>query len=93
MKYLNGWSYNRQGENSDTYAADKSTILEALQNKLGKENVFYTPGSDFGDFDDAEIEKAVEMAKKCFENNLCLEKRTIPKHLETSVIYSSMTHK
>jgi beta-glucosidase len=36
MKYLNGWSYNRQGENSDTYAADKSTILEALQNKLEK---------------------------------------------------------
>jgi beta-glucosidase len=48
MKYLNGgWSYNRQGENSDTYAADKSTIPEALQNKLKKENVFYTPGSDF----------------------------------------------
>jgi beta-glucosidase len=45
---------------------------EALQKKLGKENVFYTPGSDFANFDDAEIEKAVEMAKKCFENNLCL---------------------
>jgi beta-glucosidase len=34
MKYLNGgWSYNWQGENSDTYAEDKFTILEAFQNK------------------------------------------------------------
>lgn len=73
MKYLNGgWSYNWQGENSDTYAADKSTILEALQNKLGKENVFYSPGSDFANFDDAEIEKAVEMAKNASKIILCL---------------------
>lgn len=73
MKYLNGgWSYNWQGENSDTYAADKSTILEALQNKLGKENVFYTPGSDFANFDDTEIEKAVEMAKNASKIILCL---------------------
>lgn len=37
MKYLNGgWSYTWQGENSDVYAADKFTILEAFQNKLGK---------------------------------------------------------
>jgi beta-glucosidase len=31
MKYLNGWSYNWQGENSDTYAEDKFTILEAFK--------------------------------------------------------------
>jgi beta-glucosidase len=43
MKYLNGgWSYNWQGENSDTYAEDKFTILEAFQNKVG-ENILYTP--------------------------------------------------
>jgi beta-glucosidase len=47
MKYLNGgWSYNWQGENSDTYAEDKFTILEAFQNKVGKENILYTPGAD-----------------------------------------------
>jgi beta-glucosidase len=39
MKYLNGGSYNWQGENSDTYAEDKFTILEAFQNKVGKENI------------------------------------------------------
>jgi beta-glucosidase len=73
MKYLNGgWSYNWQGENSDTYAADKMTILEALQNKIGKENVLYTPGADLASFDDAEIAKAVEIAKGVSKIILCL---------------------
>lgn len=73
MKYLNGgWSYNWQGENSDTYAADKSTILEALQNKLGNGNVLYTPGADFANLDEAEIEKAVELAKSASKIILCL---------------------
>jgi beta-glucosidase len=73
MKYLNGgWSYTWQGENSDTYAADKSTILEAFQNKLGKENVLYTPGADLEKEDDAEIQKAVELAKTATKIVLCL---------------------
>jgi len=73
MKYLNGgWSYNWQGENSDKYAADKMTILEALQNKIGKENVLYTAGADLANFDDAEIAKAVEMAKGVSKIILCL---------------------
>ncbi|MFZ0596563.1 MAG: glycoside hydrolase family 3 C-terminal domain-containing protein, partial [Flavobacterium sp.] len=73
MKYLNGgWSYNWQGENSDTYAADKSTILEAFQNKLGKENVLYTAGADLEKEDDAEIQKAVDLAKDASKIVLCL---------------------
>lgn len=73
MKYLNGgWSYNWQGENSDTYAADKMTILEALQSKIGKENVLYTPGADLANLDDTEIAKAVEMAKGVSKIILCL---------------------
>lgn len=73
MKYLNGgWSYNWQGENSDTYAADKFTILEAFQNKLGKENVLYTKGADFEVDDDAEIQKAVDLAKNVSKIVLCL---------------------
>jgi beta-glucosidase len=73
MKYLNGgWSYNWQGENSDTYAADKMTILEAVQNKIGKENVLYTSGADLANFDDAEIAKTVEMAKGVSKIILCL---------------------
>jgi beta-glucosidase len=73
MKTLNGgWSYNWQGENSDTYAADKMTILEALQNKIGTENVLYTPGADLANFDDTAIDKAVELAKKASKIILCL---------------------
>lgn len=73
MKYLNGgWSYTWQGENSDTYAADKFTILEAFQNKLGKENVLYTKGADLETEDDAEIQKAVDLAKNVSKIVLCL---------------------
>jgi beta-glucosidase len=73
MKYLNGgWSYNWQGENSDTYAAEKMTILEAIQNKMGKENVLYTEGASLSSFDDAEIEKAVALAKNATKIVLCL---------------------
>lgn len=73
MKYLNGgWSYNWQGENSDTYAADKFTILEALENKIGKENVLYSEGAFFDKEDDSAIEKAIEVAKGASKIILCL---------------------
>ena len=73
MKYLNGgWSYNWQGENSDVYAKDKFTILEALQNKIGKENVSYSEGAFFDKEDDAEIEKTVQLAKTASKIILCL---------------------
>ncbi|MEO8237479.1 MAG: glycoside hydrolase family 3 N-terminal domain-containing protein [Flavobacterium sp.] len=91
MKYLNGgWSYTWQGENSDTYAADKLTILEAFQNKLGKENVFYTPGADLEKEDDAAIEKAVELAKNASKIVLCLgEKNYTETPGDISNIYMS----
>ena len=73
MKYLNGgWTYNWQGENSDTYANDKFTILEALQNKVGVENVTYSEGAFFDKEDDAAIEKSVQLAKNSNKIILCL---------------------
>lgn len=73
MKNLDGgWSYNWQGENSDTYAADKFTILEALQNKVGKENILYTKGADLAIENDEELQKAVDMAKEASKIVLCL---------------------
>ena len=73
MKYLNGgWSYTWQGENSDTYATDKFTILEAFQNKIGKENVLYTPGADLENENEAEIQKAVDLARNASKIILCL---------------------
>lgn len=73
MKYLNGgWTYNWQGENADTIAADKLTILEAFQQKLGNQNVLYAPGCTFDAIDEAEITKAVEMAQNATTIVLCL---------------------
>ena len=73
MKYLNGgWTYNWQGENADTIAADKLTILEAFQQKLGDQNVLYAPGCTFDAIDEAEITKAVDMAQNATTIVLCL---------------------
>lgn len=73
MKYLNGgWTYTWQGENADNYAADKWTILEAFQNKLGKEKVLFTPGADLEIENEVEINKAVELAQKASTIILCL---------------------
>lgn len=45
MRVLNGgWTYTWQGERTDEYAAKYNTILEALQKKLGANNVTYVPG-------------------------------------------------
>ncbi|MDR7208233.1 glycoside hydrolase family 3 N-terminal domain-containing protein [Flavobacterium piscis] len=91
MKYLNGgWSYTWQGENSDTYAADKFTILEAFQNKAGKENILYTLGADLENEDDNEIQKAVGLAKNASKIVLCLgEKNYTETPGDISNIYMS----
>jgi len=45
MRCLNGgWTYTWQGERTDEYGAKYNTILEALQKKLGNNNVVYAPG-------------------------------------------------
>ncbi len=45
MRTLNGgWSYSWQGEIADKHAGDYNTILEAIQNKIGKENVTFSDG-------------------------------------------------
>lgn len=91
MKYLNGgWSYTWQGENSDTYAADKFTILEAFQDKIGKDKVLYTLGADLEIENEAEIEKAVALAKQASKIVLCLgEKNYTETPGDISNIYMS----
>lgn len=45
MRTLNGgWTYTWQGERTDEYGAKYNTILEALQKKLGTNNVVYSQG-------------------------------------------------
>ena len=40
-----GWTYTWQGNEESVYPKHKKTILEAVQDKLGKENVVYIEGS------------------------------------------------
>lgn len=48
MQCLNGgWSGTWQGNNTDYDNKDKKTILQAIQDKLGAENVIYTQGTSF----------------------------------------------
>ncbi|MBQ2585380.1 MAG: glycoside hydrolase family 3 C-terminal domain-containing protein, partial [Bacteroidaceae bacterium] len=70
MRCLNGgWSYTWQGHLADRFAGNYNTILEAMQNKYGKENVVYEPGvtyvpeGKYWEENKPEIEKAVEAAK------------------------------
>jgi beta-glucosidase len=45
MRTLNGgWTYTWQGEKTDEYAQKYNTILEAVQKKLGTDNVKYVEG-------------------------------------------------
>lgn len=48
MRTLNGaWTYSWQGEKVEDFAGQYNTILEALQNKIGKANVTYSPGVSY----------------------------------------------
>jgi len=45
MRTLNGgWTYTWQGEKTDEYGAQYNTILEAVRNKLGANNVVFEEG-------------------------------------------------
>ncbi|MBN2742747.1 MAG: glycoside hydrolase family 3 C-terminal domain-containing protein [Marinilabiliaceae bacterium] len=48
MRTLNGgWSYSWQGDRVEEFAADYSTILEALESKVGKDHVMHVPGVEY----------------------------------------------
>lgn len=50
MRCLNGgWSYTWQGEKTDFYAKQYNTILEAVNNKFGKDNVKYVQGVSYNE--------------------------------------------
>jgi len=65
-----GWSYNWQGETADNFAKDKNTILEAIQQKIGKDNVTYQAGASFDKLED--IDNTVSAAKQADAIVLCL---------------------
>ena len=92
MRGLNGgWSYTWQGSGIDRFTAHFNTILKALENKFGKENVIYEPGVTYNEMafwteeHEPEIEKAVAAAELadyivvCIgENSYCETTGNIP---------------
>lgn len=79
MRTLNGgWTYSWQGEKVEEFAAKYNTILEAVSNKSGKQNVTFVEGVSykmdgkyFEEFENG-IEKAVLAAKDVDAIVLCL---------------------
>lgn len=48
LSVLNGgWTYTWQGAEEPLYPQEKQTVLEAIQEKIGAENVTYLPGSEY----------------------------------------------
>ncbi len=79
MRTLNGgWSYSWQGEKTEEFAQDYNTILEAMQNKFGKQNIKYVPGVEYnmhGSYDEElapQISTAVAAAAKVDYILLCV---------------------
>jgi len=65
-----GWSYTWQGDVADQFAKGKNTILAAIQQKLGNDNVSYQPGATFDQLKN--IDDAVNAAKQADVIVLCL---------------------
>jgi beta-glucosidase len=65
-----GWSYTWQGEQSDKFAVNKHTMLQAIQQKIGKEHVTFEPGATFDK--PQNINDAVNAAKNADVIVLCL---------------------
>src|SRR5829696_3762686 len=79
MRTLNGgWTYTWQGEKTDEYGAQYNTILEALRNKLGANNVSFEEGvvykmkGKFFEDSVVNIDKAVQAAANVDYVLLCI---------------------
>jgi beta-glucosidase len=71
MRAINGgWSYTWQGDVTNQFTTDKNSILKAIEQKIGKDNVSYEPGSSYEAPED--IDAAVKAAKKSDVIVLCL---------------------
>jgi len=71
MRCLNGgWTYTWQGDRTDEFAKDKSTILEAIQKKVGNANVTYAEGTTYDSLTDNK--RAVQLAHSSDYIVLCL---------------------
>ena len=71
MSALNGgWTITWQGNEESLYPREKETILEAIQDKNGKDNTSYAAGIDFNS--GININEAIDKAKESDVIVLCL---------------------
>lgn len=71
LSVLNGgWTITWQGNEETAYPQEKNTVLEAIQNKIGSENVNYVEGTSFDK--DINTSKAVTEAKNSDVVVICL---------------------
>lgn len=64
MRSLNGgWSVTWQGKLEPGDLDDKNTILEALQNRFGKDNIIYVPTVEYDETGSYESEKTPDFAR------------------------------
>ena len=91
LSVLNGgWSTTWLGNNESLYPKEKQTILEAVQEKLGKNKVVYVQGCDFDK--DINMKKAVEEAKRVDAILLCIGEPTYcetPGNIEDLRLYDT----
>ncbi|WP_281613760.1 glycoside hydrolase family 3 N-terminal domain-containing protein [Flammeovirga sp. SubArs3] len=83
MRTLNGgWTYSWQGEKVEEFAKDYNTILEAVENKFGKENVKFAAGVEYNhegqyyEEKNIDIDAAVKAAEGTDVILLCLGENT-----------------
>ena len=75
LSVLNGgWTITWQGNEESLYPQEKNTILEAIQNKIGKENVKYVEGSSFDHI--TNLDEAITEASNSDAVVLCLGEPT-----------------
>ncbi|MBN1126986.1 MAG: glycoside hydrolase family 3 C-terminal domain-containing protein [Sedimentisphaerales bacterium] len=68
-----GWTITWQGDREDLYPAEKLTVLEAIQAKIGAGNVQYVPGP----FDQAsDLNAILEVARQADVAIVCLGEKT-----------------
>lgn len=81
-----GWTITWQGNEETLYPQEKNTLLEAIQTKIGKQNVTYVEGCSFDK--DINTSKAVAEAKNTDVVVLCLGE---PTYCETPGNISDLT--
>ncbi len=71
MATLNGgWTYTWLGLETDRFAGHKNTILEAITQKAGQNNVMFAQGATYNELTD--IDRAVQLAARADYIVLCL---------------------